>query len=50
VILVALVLAALRGRSRPSIPQAYLRVASTVAGLLFIYSLMAAFPGSHHHH
>lgn len=50
VILVGVVLAALRGRSRPSISQTHLRVASMVTGLLFIYSLMAPFPGGHHHH
>jgi hypothetical protein len=48
IILVAAVLARLRG-ARGSISQAHVRIASMLAGPLFIYSLLSAFGGGHHH-
>ena len=45
VLLLAVVLAALGGRRRPSISQTHLRAAAMLAGPLFIYSFMAAFGG-----
>lgn len=48
VILVAAILASLRGR-RPPISPPYLRVATALVGPLVIFSVLAAFAGSHHH-
>ena len=48
-LLIAIVLAALRGRSRPAISHTQLRVASMLCGPLFIFSVMASLGGGHHH-
>jgi hypothetical protein len=49
VVLVAVILATLRG-DRPSVSPAYLRLATTLVGPLFLFSVLAAFGGGHHHH
>jgi hypothetical protein len=48
IVIVAVVLARLRG-ARLSISQMHLRLASMATGPLFIYSLVTAFGGHHHH-
>jgi hypothetical protein len=48
VILVAAVLGCMRGR-RPSIPAVYLRLATGLTGVLFLYSVLSPFAGGHHH-
>lgn len=48
VVLIAAVLACMRSR-RPSIPAIYLRLATGLTGLLFLYSVLSPFAGGHHH-
>jgi len=48
VVLIAAILAGVRGH-RPPISPAYLRLATTLVGPLFLFSVLAAFGGGHHH-